>query len=68
MEDSGSGGHSSRCWVDCRWSLFSLSFRTTLTEKDTIVLADFANTTGDAVFDDTLKQGLSVSAFPVALP
>ena len=33
---------------------------TGLTEKDTIVLADFANTTGDAVFDDTLKQGLSV--------
>jgi serine/threonine protein kinase/tetratricopeptide (TPR) repeat protein len=32
----------------------------TLTEKDTIVLADFINTTGDAVFDDTLKQGLSV--------
>ena len=32
-----------------------------LTEKDTIVLADFANTTGDTVFDDTLKQGLSVS-------
>src|SRR5713101_2719546 len=33
---------------------------TPLTEKDTIVLADFTNTTGDAVFDDTLKQGLSV--------
>jgi serine/threonine protein kinase/tetratricopeptide (TPR) repeat protein len=32
----------------------------TLTEKDTIVLADFDNTTGDAVFDDTLRQGLSV--------
>jgi serine/threonine protein kinase/tetratricopeptide (TPR) repeat protein len=32
-----------------------------LTEKDTIVLADFANTTGDAVFDDTLKQALSVA-------
>jgi serine/threonine protein kinase/tetratricopeptide (TPR) repeat protein len=32
-----------------------------LTEKDTIVLADFANTTGDAVFDDTLKTALSVS-------
>jgi len=32
-----------------------------LTEKDTIVLADFANSTGDAVFDDTLKQALSVS-------
>ena len=30
-----------------------------LTEKDTIVLADFANTTGDAVFDDTLKQALT---------
>ena len=32
-----------------------------LTEKDTIVLADFANTTGDAVFDDTLKTALNVS-------
>jgi eukaryotic-like serine/threonine-protein kinase len=32
-----------------------------LTEKDTIVLADFSNTTGDAVFDDTLKQALSVA-------
>ncbi len=31
-----------------------------LTEKDTIVLADFANTTGDAVFDDALKQALAV--------
>jgi serine/threonine protein kinase len=31
-----------------------------LTEKDTIVLADFANTTGDPVFDGTLRQGLSV--------
>jgi len=33
----------------------------TLTDKDTIVLADFDNTTGDAVFDDTLKQALSVA-------
>ncbi|HEX8818079.1 MAG TPA: protein kinase [Terriglobales bacterium] len=32
-----------------------------LTEKDVIVLADFTNTTGDAVFDDTLKTALSVS-------
>ena len=32
-----------------------------LTEKDTIVLADFANSTGDAVFDDTLQTALSVS-------
>ena len=31
-----------------------------LTDKDTIVLADFANTSGDRVFDDTLRQGLSV--------
>jgi eukaryotic-like serine/threonine-protein kinase len=32
-----------------------------LTEKDTIVLGDFANSTGDAVFDDTLKTALNVS-------
>jgi serine/threonine protein kinase/Tfp pilus assembly protein PilF len=32
-----------------------------LTAKDTIVLADFTNTTGDPVFDDTLKTALSVS-------
>ena len=32
-----------------------------LTEKDTIVLADFTNTTGDAVFDDTLKTALTVA-------
>jgi serine/threonine protein kinase/tetratricopeptide (TPR) repeat protein len=31
-----------------------------LNETDTIVLADFANSTGDAVFDDTLRQGLAV--------
>jgi serine/threonine protein kinase/tetratricopeptide (TPR) repeat protein len=31
-----------------------------LTDKDTIVLADFTNTTGDTVFDSTLRQGLSV--------
>jgi DNA-binding winged helix-turn-helix (wHTH) protein/tetratricopeptide (TPR) repeat protein len=33
---------------------------TRLTGKDTIVLSDFINKTGDSVFDDTLKQGLSV--------
>jgi serine/threonine protein kinase/tetratricopeptide (TPR) repeat protein len=32
-----------------------------LTNKDTVVLADFANSTGDAVFDDTLKTALSVA-------
>jgi tetratricopeptide (TPR) repeat protein/predicted Ser/Thr protein kinase len=31
-----------------------------LTARDTIVLSDFDNKTGDAVFDDALKQGLSV--------
>ena len=31
-----------------------------LTNQDTIVLADFANSTGDPVFDDALKQGLAV--------
>ena len=31
-----------------------------LTDKDSIVLADFDNKTGDPVFDDTLKQGLAV--------
>jgi serine/threonine protein kinase/predicted Zn-dependent protease len=31
-----------------------------LTEKDSIVLADFANTTGESVFDDALKQALRV--------
>src|SRR5579862_5431552 len=32
-----------------------------LTEKDTIVLSDFTNSTGDAIFDDTLKTALNVS-------
>jgi Flp pilus assembly protein TadD len=31
-----------------------------LTDKDTIVLADFTNTTGDPVFDETLRQGLAI--------
>ena len=32
-----------------------------LTDKDTIVLADFENKTGDPIFDDTLKTALNVS-------
>ncbi|HEY1964101.1 MAG TPA: serine/threonine-protein kinase, partial [Acidobacteriaceae bacterium] len=32
-----------------------------LTDKDTIVVGDFANSTGDAVFDDTLKTALTVA-------
>jgi len=35
--------------------------RVRLTDKDTVVLTDFANSTGDAVFDDTLKTALSVA-------
>ncbi len=31
-----------------------------LTERDTIVLADFTNKTGDTVFDDTIRQGLTI--------
>ena len=35
--------------------------KTSLNEKDTIVVADFSNNTGDAIFDDTLKTALNVS-------
>ena len=31
-----------------------------LTDKDVLVIADFTNTTGDPVFDETLRQGLAV--------
>jgi DNA-binding winged helix-turn-helix (wHTH) protein/tetratricopeptide (TPR) repeat protein len=34
--------------------------RPALSAKDTVVLADFANATGDKVFDDTLRQGMAV--------
>jgi len=41
--------------------LYFISRRTKpLTEKDTIVIADFVNTTSDAVFDSTLKQALGI--------
>ena len=39
---------------------FKSSSTVPLTERDTIVLADFVNTTGDPVFDGTLKQALAV--------
>jgi len=41
------------------WFLFSRSAHK-LSATDTIVLADFKNTTGDPVFDDTLQQALSI--------
>jgi DNA-binding winged helix-turn-helix (wHTH) protein/tetratricopeptide (TPR) repeat protein len=31
-----------------------------LTEKDTVVLADFVNQTGDPMFDNTIRQGLAI--------
>ena len=40
--------------------LFYRHGKPALTEKDTLLLADFVNTTGDAVFDGTLKQALAV--------
>jgi eukaryotic-like serine/threonine-protein kinase len=40
--------------------LFLAQGRRVFTAKDTVVLADFANATGDPVFDGTLRQGLAV--------
>ena len=60
------------CWRDVAYPLAAIVAIATgvlffhsrkahaLTDKDTIVLADFTNTTGDPVFDSTLRQGLSV--------
>ena len=46
--------------IAAAWSTFSALRRVPkLTEKDTIVLADFTNQTGDPVFDGALRQGLS---------
>jgi DNA-binding winged helix-turn-helix (wHTH) protein len=41
-------------------SYFQVHHTLKLTDRDTIVLADFNNTTGDAVFDGTLREGLAV--------
>src|ERR1035441_5810637 len=41
-------------------SATSATNATPLTEKDTVVLTDFANSTGDPVFDGTLRQALAV--------
>jgi hypothetical protein len=48
-------GPRAAAWFFYRGSAHALS------EKDTVVLADFVNRTGDAAFDDTLKQALDVS-------
>jgi eukaryotic-like serine/threonine-protein kinase len=47
------------CGLVAAGTLFYMRRSQILTAKDTIVLADFANTTGEAVFDGTLKQALS---------
>jgi eukaryotic-like serine/threonine-protein kinase len=39
-------------------SLWHIQRKLRLTDQDTILLADFSNTTGDPIFDDTLKQAL----------
>ncbi|MDX2041043.1 MAG: protein kinase [Acidobacteriota bacterium] len=40
--------------------IWFFSHKPVLTDKDTVLLADFTNTTGDAVFDGALKQALAV--------
>ena len=65
---SGTGGwlrprpslRSSASWPWLRRSVVSPGART-LTEQDTIVLADFENTTGEPVFDGALKVALAVA-------
>ena len=42
------------------WRLFYPHKVHALTDKDTVVLADFTNTTGDPVFDGTLRQALAI--------
>jgi tetratricopeptide (TPR) repeat protein len=45
--------------VDAAW-YFRSHQSAKLTQKDSVLIADFVNTTGDAVFDGTLKQALAV--------
>lgn len=42
------------------WHHTMVANQAVLSEKDTVVLADFANSTGDPVFDMTLRQGMAV--------
>jgi eukaryotic-like serine/threonine-protein kinase len=67
--------HRAGSWMPTRWMIVSVVLiaivvaglfvhrrhdRKILTEKDTIVLADFDNSTGDPVFDATLRRGMAV--------
>ena len=76
LDQTGSTSNPARRQLGMRWKVivaaaiavvalavsgyFYLRRTPKLTDKDTIVLADFANSTGDLVFDDTLRQGLAV--------
>jgi eukaryotic-like serine/threonine-protein kinase len=42
------------------WWRFPAHRRTVLGARDTVVLADFANSTSDPVFDETLREGLAI--------
>src|SRR6185436_17497006 len=42
------------------WYFAGRSSTPALTERDTVLVADFANTTGDPVFDDALRQAVAV--------
>jgi serine/threonine protein kinase len=42
------------------WYLWRTTQKPAFAERDSVVIADFANTTGDAVFDDALRQAVSV--------
>jgi DNA-binding winged helix-turn-helix (wHTH) protein len=42
------------------WWRFLAHRQTVLGTRDTVVLADFANSTGDPVFDETLREGLAI--------
>jgi len=69
QEGGDSGTRSTRPWkgiaaiaavvVALCATFFSLHRTPKLTDKDTIVIADFMNGTGDPVFDGTLRQGLA---------
>jgi DNA-binding winged helix-turn-helix (wHTH) protein len=68
---SGEGARASRRWIAGTllvvtvgaigtWLLAARWTRPVLTEEDAVVLADFTNSTGESVFDGTLRQGLAI--------
>ena len=70
-EERKAGSHRSKKWgfviviplfIAVALGTFRFFFisKEVLTEKDTVVLAEFANSTGDPVFDGTLRQGMAV--------